>query len=329
MPRTFQIDRRCRCGRHHGQAPRPSSSTRPTTPWAAVYAEQRRWQTLRPPSDDAEERLGTRAAHLRGLDEPYREIAYGAEVPWVPAIYDRTIVCYSYSKSLSLPGERIGWVLVPNTNPLTTTSVDARRLPALARKLGFVCAPAIFQRVVDRLRGRAHRTSRPTPSNRRAAAPRALSATTATSYVEPQAARSTCGSRRLSPTPTRSSSGRASHELFACAVRLLRLPGLGPRRLLREPRDHRQLDAGMEEARRVVQVGIKKPRLSTQPAGPACLRWRAFFCQIRQAEPSHSRQIRQAENTRPGPWFWATRSHVALFLTGRAGSCKLASGWDQ
>ena len=50
-------------------------------------------------------------------DEPYREISYGAEVPWVPSIYDRTIVCYSYSKSLSLPGERIGWILVPNTNP--------------------------------------------------------------------------------------------------------------------------------------------------------------------------------------------------------------------
>ncbi len=79
-------------------------------------------------------------------DEPYREITYGAEVPWVPDFYDRTLVCYSYSKSLSLPGERIGWVLVPDTNP------DHDRLvPAIAgagRKLGFVCAPAIFQRVI-------------------------------------------------------------------------------------------------------------------------------------------------------------------------------------
>ncbi len=41
-------------------------------------------------------------------DEPYREIVYGAEVPWVPSIYEHTIVCYSYSKSLSLPGERVG-----------------------------------------------------------------------------------------------------------------------------------------------------------------------------------------------------------------------------
>ena len=79
-------------------------------------------------------------------DEPYREITYGAEVPWVPAIYDRTIVCYSYSKSLSLPGERIGWVLVPLTNP-----EHDRLIPTVAgagRTLGFVCAPAIFQRVL-------------------------------------------------------------------------------------------------------------------------------------------------------------------------------------
>ena len=79
-------------------------------------------------------------------DEPYREIVYGAEVPWVPSIYEHTIVCYSYSKSLSLPGERVGWILVPNTNPQT-----ARLMPAVAgaaRTLGFVCAPALFQRVI-------------------------------------------------------------------------------------------------------------------------------------------------------------------------------------
>lgn len=79
-------------------------------------------------------------------DEPYREIVYGAEVPWVPSIYEHTIVCYSYSKSLSLPGERVGWVLVPNT-----CSLADRVMPAIAgaaRTLGFVCAPALFQRVV-------------------------------------------------------------------------------------------------------------------------------------------------------------------------------------
>lgn len=79
-------------------------------------------------------------------DEPYREIVYGAEVPWVPSIYENTIVCYSYSKSLSLPGERVGWVLVPNT-----CLYAARVMPAIAgaaRTLGFVCAPSLFQRVV-------------------------------------------------------------------------------------------------------------------------------------------------------------------------------------
>lgn len=79
-------------------------------------------------------------------DEPYREITYGAEVPWVPAIYMRTIVCYSYSKSLSLPGERIGWVLVPPTNPDHDQLVPA--IAGAGRALGFVCAPALFQRVL-------------------------------------------------------------------------------------------------------------------------------------------------------------------------------------
>ncbi|MBR3326270.1 MAG: pyridoxal phosphate-dependent aminotransferase [Atopobiaceae bacterium] len=79
-------------------------------------------------------------------DEPYREIAYDVEVPWVPSLYDYTLVCYSYSKSLSLPGERIGWVLVPNTNPDRDQLVPA--VAGAGRKLGFVCAPALFQRVL-------------------------------------------------------------------------------------------------------------------------------------------------------------------------------------
>ena len=79
-------------------------------------------------------------------DEPYREIVYGAEVPWVPSVYEHTIVCYSYSKSLSLPGERVGWVLVPNTCPLADRVMPA--IAGAARTLGFVCAPVLFQRVV-------------------------------------------------------------------------------------------------------------------------------------------------------------------------------------
>lgn len=79
-------------------------------------------------------------------DEPYRELTYGAEVPWIPSIYEHTVVCYSYSKSLSLAGERIGWVLVP---PACHESVHVMAAIAGAvRSLGFVCAPALFQRVL-------------------------------------------------------------------------------------------------------------------------------------------------------------------------------------
>lgn len=81
-------------------------------------------------------------------DEPYREITYGATVPWVPDLYERTVVCYSYSKSLSLPGERVGWVCTPPTNPDHDLLVDA--VAGAARALGFVCAPSLFQRVVER-----------------------------------------------------------------------------------------------------------------------------------------------------------------------------------
>lgn len=81
-------------------------------------------------------------------DEPYRELTYGVEVPWVPAIYPNTLVCYSWSKSLSLPGDRIGYVLVPN-------EVHDSREVYLAvcgagRSLGYICAPAFFQRVIER-----------------------------------------------------------------------------------------------------------------------------------------------------------------------------------
>lgn len=115
----------------------------PNNPVGSVYA-QKNLEDLAVALHDAQKRLGTKVYLIS--DEPYREIAYGADVPWVPAIYDRTIVCYSYSKSLSLPGERIGWVLVPNTNPEHDRLVLA--VAGAGRKLGFVCAPALFQHVV-------------------------------------------------------------------------------------------------------------------------------------------------------------------------------------
>ena len=81
-------------------------------------------------------------------DEPYRELAYGVEVPFLPLIYPNTLVCYSYSKSLSLPGERIGYVYIPKA------AADAPALYAAvagaARACGHVCAPSLWQKVIAR-----------------------------------------------------------------------------------------------------------------------------------------------------------------------------------
>lgn len=79
-------------------------------------------------------------------DEPYREIVFeGFSVPWLPALYDNTLVCYSYSKSLSLPGERIGYVLVGERVAERTDLYAA--ICGAGRVLGYVNAPSLFQRV--------------------------------------------------------------------------------------------------------------------------------------------------------------------------------------
>lgn len=79
-------------------------------------------------------------------DEPYRELSYGAEVPYIPKYYANTVVCYSYSKSLSLPGERIGYIFIPES------ARDSKKLYAAVcgagRALGFVCAPSLMQYTV-------------------------------------------------------------------------------------------------------------------------------------------------------------------------------------
>lgn len=79
-------------------------------------------------------------------DEPYRELSYGAEVPYIPKYYANTVVCYSYSKSLSLPGERIGYIFIPES------AKDSKKIYAAVcgagRALGFVCAPSLMQYTV-------------------------------------------------------------------------------------------------------------------------------------------------------------------------------------
>lgn len=79
-------------------------------------------------------------------DEPYREIVFGAtEVPFLPKHYKNTLVCYSWSKSLSLPGERMGYVLVSPEAKDHTLLYAA--IAGAGRSLGYVCAPGLFQRV--------------------------------------------------------------------------------------------------------------------------------------------------------------------------------------
>jgi len=81
-------------------------------------------------------------------DEPYRELVYSVQTPWLPHIYPNTVVCYSYSKSLSLPGERIGYIYVPKC------AEDGQKLYAAiagaARSMGHVCAPSLWQKVIAR-----------------------------------------------------------------------------------------------------------------------------------------------------------------------------------
>ena len=82
-------------------------------------------------------------------DEPYRELVYdGADVPYLPNIYPDTMICYSYSKILSLPGERIGYVCVPD---VVTDSKDLfAAIAGASRTLGHVCAPSLQQKVIAR-----------------------------------------------------------------------------------------------------------------------------------------------------------------------------------
>ena len=115
----------------------------PNNPSGAVYSED----TVKKLAAILEDRSAHYGHPIYLIaDEPYREIAFeGVEVPYLPNYYKNTFVCYSWSKSLSLPGERLGYVLVP------TAMEDFERVYAAiagaGRSLGYVCAPGLFQRV--------------------------------------------------------------------------------------------------------------------------------------------------------------------------------------
>ena len=123
----------------------------PNNPSGAVYSEM----TIRRLADllRAKEQAYEHPIFIIA-DEPYREIVYdGVSVPCIPLFYDNTIVCYSYSKSFSLPGERIGYIVVPDS------AADFARIygaiAGAARVLTHVNAPSLWQLVVARCVGQA------------------------------------------------------------------------------------------------------------------------------------------------------------------------------
>ena len=118
----------------------------PNNPSGVVYSEET-IQRLSELLTKKQKEYGTSIYLI--TDEPYREIVYdGMEVPFVPNYYKNTLVCYSYSKSLSLPGERIGYIIVPDEADDGKKVMTA--VAGAGRALGYVCAPVLFQKAIAR-----------------------------------------------------------------------------------------------------------------------------------------------------------------------------------
>ncbi len=144
-PETFQPDLEA-LGRAITPKTKAMLINNPNNPTGVVYPESV-IQAIARLLCQKEQEFGTSIYLI--VDEPYRELAYdGVEVPYLTKYYHNTIVGYSYSKSLSLPGERIGYLVLPDTLD------DADEIIAGAavanRILGFVNAPSLIQRVVGR-----------------------------------------------------------------------------------------------------------------------------------------------------------------------------------
>lgn len=118
----------------------------PNNPTGVIYSEDtiiRLCDILR----DKQNEFGTNIYLIS--DEPYRELAYdNAKVPYLTKYYDNTIIGYSFSKSLSLPGERIGYLVIPDQVADFEDVISAANIAT--RILGFVNAPSLFQRVIAR-----------------------------------------------------------------------------------------------------------------------------------------------------------------------------------
>lgn len=115
----------------------------PNNPTGAVYPESdiRRLSEL---LEKKSKEFGRRIFIIS--DEPYREIVYGANVTYIPKIYADTITCYTWSKSLSLPGERIGYIHVNDS--MQDADKISVAVSGAGRALGYICAPVMLQRVV-------------------------------------------------------------------------------------------------------------------------------------------------------------------------------------
>lgn len=115
----------------------------PNNPSGAVYSEET-VKKLAAILEDASKKY--RQPIYLITDEPYREIVFGGKtVPFMTKYYKNTLVCYSWSKSLSLPGERLGYVIVPDE--VEDSQLVYAAVAGAGRSLGYVCAPGLFQRV--------------------------------------------------------------------------------------------------------------------------------------------------------------------------------------
>ncbi|MCE5189587.1 MAG: pyridoxal phosphate-dependent aminotransferase [Eubacteriales bacterium] len=116
----------------------------PNNPSGVIYSEE----TLRTLCDLLRKKSAAFGHPIYLIsDEPYRELNYtGVSLPLVTELYDAAIVSYSYSKSLSIPGDRIGYALVGNAMPDFSDVFDA--IAGAARMMGYVCAPSLLQKVV-------------------------------------------------------------------------------------------------------------------------------------------------------------------------------------
>lgn len=118
----------------------------PNNPSGVVYSEE----TVKAVTDILKKKEAEYSHPIYLIaDEPYRELVFGdVKVPYLMNYYNDTLVCYSYSKALSLPGERIGYIAV-NPDMQDSTSVYLAVCGA-GRSLGYVCAPSLFQQVIGR-----------------------------------------------------------------------------------------------------------------------------------------------------------------------------------